>query len=68
MASAIDVGVSGQRHAAAMRYARERAAGTHWIGGWEGLSAGLDTETRGKILLPCWGSNTARTICSQILH
>jgi hypothetical protein len=26
--------------------------GTHWIGGWVGLSAGLDTEAGGKIVLP----------------
>jgi hypothetical protein len=31
---------------------RERTPGTHWIGGWVGLRAGLDTEARGKILSP----------------
>jgi hypothetical protein len=41
-------GVSGQRHAPAALYPRERAPGTHWTGGWVGLRAGLDTEARGK--------------------
>jgi len=42
------MGVSGQRHAPAALYPRERTPGTHWIGGWVGLRAGLDTEARGK--------------------
>jgi hypothetical protein len=29
---------------------RERAPGTHYIGGWVGPRAGLDVEVRGKIL------------------
>jgi hypothetical protein len=28
----------------------ERTPITHWIEGWVGLRAGLDTEIRGKIL------------------
>jgi hypothetical protein len=44
--------VSGQRHAPAALYSREGTSGAHWIGGWVGLRAGLDTETRGKILFP----------------
>jgi hypothetical protein len=35
----------------------ERTPGTHWIGGWVGLRAGLDAEARIKILCPCRGSN-----------
>jgi hypothetical protein len=35
----------------------ERTPGTHWTGGWVGPRAVLDTEDRGKILCPCWGSN-----------
>jgi hypothetical protein len=35
------MGVGGQRHAPAALYPRERC-GTHFIGGWVGLSAGLD--------------------------
>jgi hypothetical protein len=30
----------------------KRTPSTHWIGGWVGLRAGLDTEARGNILLP----------------
>jgi hypothetical protein len=30
----------------------EGTPGTHWTGGWVGPRAGLDTEVRGKILLP----------------
>jgi hypothetical protein len=35
----------------------ERTPGTHWIGGWVGLRAGLDAGARRKILCPCRGSN-----------
>jgi hypothetical protein len=35
------MGVSGQRHAGP-RF----TPGTHWIGGWVGLRAGLDAGTR----------------------
>jgi hypothetical protein len=38
--------VSGQRHAPATLYPRERTPGTHWIGGWVGPRAGIDTEAR----------------------
>jgi hypothetical protein len=34
---------------------RERTPGTHWIGGWVGPRAGLDTEARGHILSPMPG-------------
>jgi hypothetical protein len=47
--------VSGQRHASAALYLREKTPNTCWIGGWMGLRAGVDTEARGKIL--CRGSN-----------
>jgi hypothetical protein len=46
------MGVSGQRHASAVLYPGERTSGTHCTGGWVGLRAGLDTEAKGKILLP----------------
>jgi hypothetical protein len=42
--------------------------GTHWIGGWVGLRAGLDTEARGKILCLCRGSNPGSLFCSQTLY
>jgi hypothetical protein len=45
MTSALD-GISGQRHAPAKLYHRDRTPGTHWTGGWVGLRAVLDTEAR----------------------
>jgi hypothetical protein len=41
------IGLCGQRQALAMLYPKEMSSGTHWIGGWVGLRAGLDTDTRG---------------------
>jgi hypothetical protein len=37
-------GVSGQCHATVALYPEERTPGTHWLVGWVGLRAGLDTE------------------------
>jgi hypothetical protein len=34
---------------------RESTPGAHWTGGWVGPRAGLNTEFRGKILLPLPG-------------
>ena len=48
MTAAIEVGVSGQQHAPAALYPRERP-GTHFTGGWVGPRAGLDGR---KILSP----------------
>jgi hypothetical protein len=39
--------MSGQGHALATLYHGKNPS-THWIGGWVGLRAGLDTEARGK--------------------
>jgi hypothetical protein len=50
-------GVGGQRQTTAALYTRERTSGTHWIGGWVDPRVGLDTETKGKILFLCRGSN-----------
>jgi hypothetical protein len=36
---------------------RERALGTHWIGGWMGPRAVLDAVVKRKILSPCQESN-----------
>jgi hypothetical protein len=36
---------------------RERAPGTHWIGGWVGPRAGLDAVVERKIPSPCRESN-----------
>jgi hypothetical protein len=49
----------------------ERTPGTHWTGGWVGPRAGLDTEVRGKILLPLSGiepRSPGRPVRSQKLH
>jgi hypothetical protein len=64
LTSALD-GMSGQRHAPAAIYPRKRTPATHWIGGSVGLTAGVDTEDRGKILLPLLASNPVRPVCSQ---
>jgi hypothetical protein len=42
------MGASGYRQAPAVLYPRE------WLGGWEGLRAGLDTKARVKIRSVCW--------------
>jgi hypothetical protein len=36
---------------------RERAPGTHWMGGWVGPRAGLDTVVKRKVPSACWDSN-----------
>jgi hypothetical protein len=60
-------GVSGQHHALATLYPWERALSTQCTGGWVGLTAGLDTVARGKILCLCLGLNLGRPVCSQTL-
>jgi hypothetical protein len=53
--------VSGQRHAPAAVYPGRRTPGTHWIGGWVCLRAGLDSEAKSNTIiillqmLPCEG-------------
>jgi hypothetical protein len=42
--------VSGQLHAPAALSRGERAPGTHWIGGWVDLRAGLDDLEKKKFL------------------
>jgi hypothetical protein len=44
----------------------ERTPGTHWIGGWVGLRAGLDAGARRIILCPCRGSNLDRPIVQPV--
>jgi hypothetical protein len=61
------MGVSGQRHAPAALYPREKDP-THYTGGWVGHRAGLDAGTRRKILCPCRGSNPGRPVRSQSLY
>jgi len=41
--------VIGQPHAPAALPPKERAPGTHWIGGWVGLRAGVDVVVKRKI-------------------
>jgi len=43
------MGVSGQQHAPAALYPRERP-GTHFAGGWVGLRAGLDGRKISSLL------------------
>jgi hypothetical protein len=56
--------VSGQHHALAAHYPRERTPGTHCIGGWVGLRDGLNTVAREKIISLLWGSNPDRPVCN----
>jgi hypothetical protein len=41
--------------------------GTHWIGSWVGLRAGLDAGARRKILCPCRGSNLDHPIVHPVV-
>jgi hypothetical protein len=62
------MGVSGQRYAPAALYP---PAGTHCAGGWVGPRAGVDTEARGKIILPLPGIEPRSPGCpvrSQTLY
>jgi hypothetical protein len=59
---------NGQHHIMATLFPRERAPGTHWIAGWVGLRACLDTEARGKTICLCRGSNPSRSVSSQTLY
>jgi hypothetical protein len=49
--------VSGQLHTPAALPPRERAPGTHWIGGWVSPRAVLDAVVKRKIPSPCRESN-----------
>jgi hypothetical protein len=46
---------------------RERAPGTHWLGGWVGPRIGLDAVEERQIL-PCRESNPGRPARSPSLH
>jgi hypothetical protein len=45
---------------------RERAAGTHWIGGWVGPRAGLDAVVERKIPNPRQESNPRTPIVQPV--
>jgi hypothetical protein len=45
LTSALD---GSEWHTPAVLYPQESTPSTHWIGGWVGLRAGLDTEVRGE--------------------
>jgi hypothetical protein len=46
----------------------ERTPDTHWVGGWVGLTAGLDAGARRKILCPCRGSNFDHPIVQPVVR
>jgi hypothetical protein len=49
----------------------KRTTGIHWMGGWVGPRTGLDTEVRGKSLLPLPGIelwSPGHPVCSQTLY
>jgi hypothetical protein len=58
--------VSGQLHAPAALPPRERAPGTHWIGGWMGPTAVLDTVVKRKIPSPRRESNLRTPIVQPV--
>jgi hypothetical protein len=58
----------GQLHAPAALPPRERAPGTHWIGGWVGPRAVLDAEVKRKIPSPCRESNLRTLIVQPVVQ
>jgi hypothetical protein len=46
----------------------ERTSGTHWIGGWVGLRAALDTEARGKIPSFYRGSYPSHLVIKSVVR
>jgi hypothetical protein len=65
------MGVSGHRHASAAFYPRGKDLVIHCTRGWVAPRAGLDTEFRGKTLLPLPGIEPrlqGRPVQNQILY
>jgi hypothetical protein len=58
--------VSGQLHDPAALPHRERATGTHLIGGWVGLRAVLEAVAKRKILSPRPESNPDHPIVQPV--
>jgi hypothetical protein len=52
----------------ASRFTPGKDPDTHWIGGWVGLKAGLDTETRGNILCLYRVSNPGRPVFQSVFR
>jgi hypothetical protein len=62
------MGVGGQRHAPAALYPREKDPRSHCTRGWVGLRADLDTEARGRIILPLRGSNLDSPVFQYVVR
>jgi hypothetical protein len=60
--------VSGQLYALATLPPRERAPGTHWIGGWVSPRAILDAVVKRKIPNPCQELNPGTPIIQPVAH
>jgi hypothetical protein len=60
--------VTSQHHKPFALYPQGKDPISHCIGGWVGLRAGLDSETRGKNSLPLPGMELSRPVCSQTLY
>jgi hypothetical protein len=58
--------VSGQLHALAALPPRDKAPGTHWIGGWLGSRAVLDAVVKRKIPSPRPESNPRTSIIQPV--
>jgi hypothetical protein len=66
LTSALD-GVSGQRHATAPLYRRERTpVPVGWEVGW--ISQLICAEPKEQIICLRWGSNPGRPVCSETLY
>jgi hypothetical protein len=62
------MGVSDKRHAPATLCPGEKTPVTHCTGGWVGLTVGLDTEVRGKILCLCRESNPDHPVVQSVVR
>jgi hypothetical protein len=60
--------VSGRRHAPAAFFPWGLTSGTHCVGGWVGLRAGLNTEARRKIFFLSRESNLDRPVVQPIVR
>jgi hypothetical protein len=60
--------VSGQIHALAALIPKEKAPGTHWIGGWVDPRAVPDAVVKKKIPSSCRESNPTTPIVQPVAH